>query len=103
MTVHATKLFSAPSSNKMRWNLLGKNSTDFKYTQGSSKQVAFLQCTNDGDQFINTINALQQLGINSVTSDHLFRILSGILHLGQVTISTTFTFLINYSILFVTL
>ncbi|XP_063875803.1 unconventional myosin-Va-like isoform X5 [Scylla paramamosain] len=77
------QLCSAASDKKYSHLRLGHQDNFHYLNQGSSPSI---EGVDDGADFIETCKALSLLGINEATQDQMFRILAGILHLGNIVI-----------------
>ncbi len=102
MSLRFQQLFSAPSSLKADWKLLGKTCNDFRFNKQnndvnvtggvltgnlralSTKLLAAKEKENEAN-WMKTCHDLEQLGtISNEEQKNLFQILVGILYLGQV-------------------
>ena len=78
------QLLASPSVFKMKYNLLGKTSCDFKYTLNGDNNVKTIEGVNDFEKFSKTLLSLECFGIDKNYQHHLLQILSGILYLGEI-------------------
>lgn len=58
------------------------------YLYLSQSEVTELPNVSDADEFKTTTACLQSVGIDEATQHHLFRLLAGVLHLGNVSYKT---------------
>ena len=65
--------------------LQGKSAADFAYTnKGIISDTTTIEGVSDGDKFLRTLSSLELIGINVGQQREMHKVLSGILHLGQV-------------------
>lgn len=79
-----TQLFAAPPDVKESLFLEGWTCEDFEYTNKGDTETRSIEGVSDGDRFVQTMEALDLLGVTEHQRIEIQRILGGILYLGQV-------------------
>ena len=81
------QLLAAPPRTKAALKLSNKSCMDFMYVNRGDVQTKAIEGVFDSDGFAKTMEILALVGIDNTLQLDLLRILSGILHLGQIQFS----------------
>eukprot|EP00968_Pinguiococcus_pyrenoidosus_P010480 scaffold828_cov319-Pinguiococcus_pyrenoidosus.AAC.1 len=78
------QVLDAPDDAKERFGLAGKHRTDFQYFTRGGADDSSIEGVTDADRFLSTVDALSLIGVSPEGQDDIFRLLSAILHIGQI-------------------